>query len=219
MRLLITCGPSFEPVDQVRRLTNFSTGELGVMLAEAFSAQGASVLCLKGQAATFRNPNPAVETLHFTTNDNLYSQLKCLAQTHQFEALLHVAALSDYRVHAVQDESGTQRNDGKIPSNLGKLTLQLAPARKLISELPRLFPATTIVGWKYEVDGNTESAVHKGFLQIQQHQTHACVVNGPACGHNLILCRPPHTQTLLQTRQELIHHLLNWLLPPQLPHP
>ncbi|MFM1941350.1 MAG: hypothetical protein RI897_332 [Verrucomicrobiota bacterium] len=218
MRLLITCGPSFEPIDQVRRLTNFSTGELGVSLAEAFSAQGATVVCLKGQTASFRNPNPTVETHHFTTNDNLYAQLTALSQTTQFHALLHVAALSDYRVNAILDESGNPLQNGKVPSNLGNLTLQLAPAKKLISELHRLFPNTSIVGWKYEVDGNAESAVHKGFKQIQQHHTHACVVNGPACGTQLILCRPPKTQTPLQNRQELVNCLVNWLLPPQPPH-
>jgi phosphopantothenoylcysteine decarboxylase/phosphopantothenate--cysteine ligase len=213
MRLLITCGPSFEPVDQVRRLTNFSTGELGVTLAEAFSAKGASVLCLKGQAATFRNPAPPVETHSFTTNENLYSQLTTLSQTPPFDALLHVAALSDYHVDSVHDESGTPRKDGKVPSNLGKLVLHLAPAKKLISELTRLFPSTTIVGWKYEVDGTVADAVLKGFTQIQQHHTHACVVNGPACGRHLILCRPPETQTCLNNRQELVDLLLNWLLP------
>ncbi|HVY71907.1 MAG TPA: phosphopantothenoylcysteine decarboxylase, partial [Verrucomicrobiae bacterium] len=34
MKVIVTCGPSYEPIDEVRRLTNFSTGELGVLLAE-----------------------------------------------------------------------------------------------------------------------------------------------------------------------------------------
>jgi len=34
-KVIITCGPSYEPIDEVRRLTNFSTGELGVQLSDS----------------------------------------------------------------------------------------------------------------------------------------------------------------------------------------
>ena len=39
-RVIVTCGPSFEPIDQVRRITNFSTGELGILLANALTSAG-----------------------------------------------------------------------------------------------------------------------------------------------------------------------------------
>ena len=47
-RVLITCGPAYAPIDDVRRITNFSTGELGVTLANAFATAGRKVLCFKG---------------------------------------------------------------------------------------------------------------------------------------------------------------------------
>ena len=48
MKIIVTTGPSFEPIDEVRRITNFSTGELGVLLANSFAQAGAEVFCLKG---------------------------------------------------------------------------------------------------------------------------------------------------------------------------
>ena len=54
MRVIVTCGPSYEPIDRVRRLTNFSTGELGLLLAAALAREGHEVICLKGEGATSR---------------------------------------------------------------------------------------------------------------------------------------------------------------------
>ena len=40
MKIIVTCGPSYEPIDEVRRITNFSTGELGSRLARALARAG-----------------------------------------------------------------------------------------------------------------------------------------------------------------------------------
>ena len=56
MKVIVTCGPSYEPIDQVRRLTNFSTGELGVHLSNQLVRAGFEVFCLKGSGATHPGP-------------------------------------------------------------------------------------------------------------------------------------------------------------------
>jgi phosphopantothenoylcysteine synthetase/decarboxylase len=48
MKVIVTCGPGYEPIDQVRRITNFSTGELGVRLCNELARAGFEVFCLKG---------------------------------------------------------------------------------------------------------------------------------------------------------------------------
>ena len=47
MKVIVTGGPSYERIDQVRRLTNFSTGEPGVHLSNELAHAGFEVLCLK----------------------------------------------------------------------------------------------------------------------------------------------------------------------------
>ena len=56
MRVVITGGPSSEPIDEVRVLTNKSTGELAVTLFDRFVAAGHHVELLLGEGARYRRP-------------------------------------------------------------------------------------------------------------------------------------------------------------------
>ena len=53
---LVTCGPAYEPIDEVRRITNQSTGELGSLLSEILSRAKFEVLCLRGEMAIYPSP-------------------------------------------------------------------------------------------------------------------------------------------------------------------
>jgi len=147
MKVIVTTGPSYEPIDEVRRLTNFSTGELGVLLATNLVQRGFDVICLKGSSATCpRNPEGA-EVRTFTTNDDLFGQLIELGKRESIGAVFHVAALCDYKVKQVEDSTGARCDAAKIESRSGALTIVLEPARKVIQEMRRLFPTALIVGW------------------------------------------------------------------------
>jgi len=88
MKVIVTCGPSFEPIDQVRRLTNFSTGQLGIRLADRLARDGFEVFCLKGSAATYAGPSECSHLSLFDTNDDLLDMLEDLARTHQVSAVV-----------------------------------------------------------------------------------------------------------------------------------
>src|SRR5215472_8571776 len=103
MKVIVTCGPSFEPIDQVRRLTNFSTGQLGVLLADRLALEGFEVFCLKGSAATFPGPSERARLNMFDTNEDLADLLEELAQSERISAVFHTAALCDYRVRLVRN--------------------------------------------------------------------------------------------------------------------
>ena len=137
MKVIVTCGPSFEPIDEVRRLTNFSTGELGALLAEQLGAAGHEVFCLKGSGATHPGPAPGPGCLvrRFDTNDDLLALLREISSAHGIGAVFHAAALCDYRVAAVRDDAGNACQSAKIASRSGALTLHLEPATKVIHEL------------------------------------------------------------------------------------
>src|SRR5277367_5570157 len=156
MRIVITSGPSYEPLDQVRRLSNFSTGELGTLLAEGFAEAGHSVTCFRGVASTFPPPLLPVEVIPFTTNDDLAAGLQQLPAREEATIVLHAAALCDFKVREIVDEKGDPVHGGKISSRAGTLKLTLEPAPKLIASLRRMFPSSILVGWKYETDGTTD---------------------------------------------------------------
>lgn len=192
MKVVVTCGPSFEPIDEVRRITNFSTGELGVLLSNALASAGHETICLRGVAATHpANPAGAV-VLPFTTNDDLASQLRQLGDGSGVGAVFHAAALCDFRVARVDDTAGRELRAAKIASREGALTIQLEPATKLIAQLRGWFPKSLLVGWKYELDGSRADAIAKAKRQLLENGTDACVVNGRAYGDGFGCVRSTH---------------------------
>jgi len=146
MKVIVTCGPSFEPIDEVRRLTNFSSGELGVMLSQSLASAGHEVFCLKGSGATFPGPQPPCKVRNFDTNDDLLAAFRDLSQTQEIGAVFQVAALCDYKVRRVADAEGQDCRSPKIASRSGSLTIKLEPATKVLPQLRILFPQAILVG-------------------------------------------------------------------------
>jgi phosphopantothenoylcysteine synthetase/decarboxylase len=211
MKVIVSCGPSYEPIDEVRRITNFSTGELGIALSDQLARCGFEVFCLKGTGATFPGPGANCHLNLFGTNDDLSGLLKQISGTHQIGALFHVAALSDFRVKQVTDDEGQEQRSPKIASRSGGLSIHLEPATKVISRLRSIFPASLIVGWKYELQGTPEDAIAKGIQQMIENETDACVVNGKAYGSGFAFCRPDQTIHRCQDKADLVRFLSDWL--------
>jgi phosphopantothenate---cysteine ligase (CTP) len=175
-RVIVTCGPSYAPIDEVRRITNFSTGELGVTLANRLAADDHNVTCLRGSAASRAfTLDPRVKHIPFTTNDNLLDKLTTIDAREQVRAVFHAAALADFQVKRTQSER-------KISSRSGEVTLTLVPAAKLIGRMRELFPSAWLVGWKYELDGSREEAIARARRQLAENATDVCVINGAAYG-------------------------------------
>jgi phosphopantothenate---cysteine ligase (CTP) len=212
MKIIVTTGPSYEPIDEVRRITNFSSGELGVLLSNALAADGNEVFCLKGVSATHPGPlDASVHQLPFTTNDDLLGQITGLVARHEIGALLHVAALADYKVKSVTDERGARQDAAKVESRSGALTIELEPARKVITVLRSLLPGTRIIGWKYELNGTRADALAKAWKQLRENGTDACVVNGRAYGTGFGFCTPPDQVVDVTDKPALVKFLCDWL--------
>ena len=67
MNCIVTAGPTLEPLDDVRRLTNFSTGRLGTTLANYLAARGHNVILLLGEQATYAGERHARRVEPFST--------------------------------------------------------------------------------------------------------------------------------------------------------
>jgi phosphopantothenoylcysteine decarboxylase/phosphopantothenate--cysteine ligase len=185
MQCIVTAGPTFEPLDTVRRLTNSSTGRLGSELANFLAAQGHDTLLLVGQHATYRGECHARQVETFTTTANLRDRLQARAGQ-SIEAVFHAAAVSDFAFGKIWRRSSqgelTEIKAGKIPTQQGALLAELLPTPKIIAELRDWFPQARLVGWKYEVDGDRAGVIRRAEAQITECRTNACVANGPAYG-------------------------------------
>ena len=182
---MVTAGPTYEPLDEVRRLTNFSTGKLGTELANFLTGQGHEVVLLLGYYAIYRGEHRARRVETFTTTADLHMRLQALS-TEGAGAVFHAAAVSDFSFGGVWErkESGdlVQCVERKIYSRKGQVLVELKPTPKIIGELRGWFPRSRLVGWKYELDGDRARAVQAAERQIAKNRTNACVVNGAAYG-------------------------------------
>jgi phosphopantothenoylcysteine decarboxylase/phosphopantothenate--cysteine ligase len=177
MTALVTIGPTQEPLDAMRLISNRSTGELGTLLAATLAGQGHRVIALRGTGST-ASPESLdhglIRIVPFTTTENLRRELENLAPGEQVDAIFHAAAVSDFYLPGA--------GVGKIPTKQGALTLTLEPTPKLLPLLRGWFPSARIVGWKFEASGNCEDVIAVGSRQIASCHTDACVLNGPSYG-------------------------------------
>lgn len=186
MNCIVTAGPTFEPLDEVRRLTNFSTGRLGTELAHYLAARGHKVVLLIGESAVYGGERKAQRVEMFTTAVDLREKLK-LHSVKKVDGIFHAAAVGDFIFGRIfePDEAGKLseiKGARKISTRREKLLVELLPAPKIIAELRGWFPRTKIIGWKFEADGARAGALAAGQRQIAECSTDLCVVNGPAYG-------------------------------------
>jgi phosphopantothenoylcysteine synthetase/decarboxylase len=205
MNCLVTAGPTYEPLDQVRRLTNFSTGRLGIELAEFLTARGHCVTLLIGEQATWPGPRLAAEVVMFSTTADLEAKLRAHAGG-TVDAIFLAAAVSDFQFgRAFQPVAGGALEEikaGKLSTRTGTLLVELVPTPKLLPQMRDWFPAARLTGWKYEVDGDRAAALARADEQLAAARTDACVVNGPAYGPGFGLltregCRDLENRTAL----------------------
>ena len=186
MNCIVTAGPTYEALDDVRRLTNFSTGRLGTELANFLAARGHRVTLLIGESATYAGERRAQSVKVFSTTADLRAKLKSFSAK-KVDAIFHAAAVSDFTFGKMftRDAAGKLKPftpSKKISTRGGSLLVELVPTPKIIAELRGWFPRTKIVGWKFEADGGRADALHAAKKQIADCATDFCVANGPAYG-------------------------------------
>jgi phosphopantothenoylcysteine synthetase/decarboxylase len=178
---LVIYGPGSEPIDKVRKITNVSTGALGVTLCGALRAAGIPVRSFRAAGSLHPAP-PGEHPLPFESGTDLVEALRSMPDRERFTDVFHLAALPDFRVAAVLDSSGSPLYFDKIPSDTGELHLILRRAPKVIDELRLLFPSARLTGWKYELDGTRADAIARAKSLLARADLDCCVANGPAYG-------------------------------------
>jgi phosphopantothenoylcysteine synthetase/decarboxylase len=186
MNCIVTAGPTFEPLDDVRRLTNFSTGRLGTELANFLTARGHQVTLLIGDSATYAGERKARAVKNFSTTADLRAKLKSFSGK-KVDAIFHAAAVSDFTFGKIftRDVAGNLEPfmpSKKISTRGGNRLVELVATPKIIAELRDWFPKTKIVGWKFEADGKRPEALRAAKKQLADCATDFCVANGPAYG-------------------------------------
>jgi phosphopantothenoylcysteine decarboxylase/phosphopantothenate--cysteine ligase len=209
MLAVITTGPASAPIDDVRRITNFASGEIGALISAALVARGFEPLLFRARGATHTDVPSGTLVHEFETNHDLARALEHVSETRgaDIRAVFHAAALSDYIVTAVRGPEGSLAHVHKIPGDLPQIHLVLEPAAKILPRLRGWFPRAWIVGWKYELEGTREDAVETARTQLRQKRTDATILNGAAYGPGFALLQNDRSPVHFPTKREVAQFL------------
>src|SRR5467141_1206151 len=124
VRFLITAGPTREPIDPVRYLSNRSSGKMGYAIAEAAIEAGHEVILISGPVGIDRPRGAAVVPI--STSDEMFGAVH--QQARNCDILVMCAAVADYKPK--------QASKTKIKKRDASLSLELIPTRDILASLP-----------------------------------------------------------------------------------
>ena len=137
-KVLVTAGPTYEPVDAVRGITNLSSGKMGYAVAQAAAEAGAAVMLVSGQTAL---PTPAgVERIDVTTAREMHAAV--MARVERSDVFIAVAAVADY--HAANPKAQ------KMKRGNGRISIELEPNPDILAEVAALAKPPFCVGFAAE---------------------------------------------------------------------
>jgi len=149
-RVLVTAGPTREPLDPVRYLSNRSSGKMGFAVAAAARARGAAVTLVAGPVAL---PAPAgVDQISVLTAEQMRAAV--LAHVDAADAVIMAAAVADYRPGAPSPEKIKK-------SGRGRLVLELESTPDILAELGARRGPQVLVGFAAETGDAAAAARRK----------------------------------------------------------
>ena len=149
MRIVVTAGPTREPIDPVRFISNRSSGKMGYAIAATAVEAGHEVTLISGPVAL--EPPTGVRLLKITTSDELYDAVH--ERTAECDMLVMCAAVSDYKPKEILTQ--------KMPKHVGEFSLPLTGTRDILASLPHDTRSYLVVGFAAETHDMEASAQRK----------------------------------------------------------
>ncbi len=149
-KILITAGPTYEPLDPVRFIGNHSSGKMGYALAKVFTDLGATVTLISGPTA-LPNPGQGIERIDVMTAEEMYQAASDHFDT--CDAVILAAAVADYRPSSVAKE--------KIKKSQEESSIALTKTTDIAASLGKRKKKQVLVGFALETENETENAKAK----------------------------------------------------------
>lgn len=150
-KILITAGPTYEKIDPVRFIGNYSSGKMGFSLAEECAARGAEVTLIAGPVS-LKTISPNIKRIDVESAEEMYQA--SIAAFRDMDCAILCAAVADYRVK----EQATQ----KIKRTGDDLNIELVPNKDIAAELGKMKTANQkLVGFALETNDEESNALGK----------------------------------------------------------
>lgn len=150
-KILLTTGPTREPIDPVRFISNYSSGKMGFAIAEEAVQRGAEVLMVKGPtSAPFMDTT--VQVIEIQTAAEMYNAVN--ANIEGYDIIIYAAAVADY--------TPTHIAENKIKKNDNEFSLELVKTKDIAYEMGKKKSATQFsVGFALETENEETHALSK----------------------------------------------------------
>ncbi len=210
-KALVTAGPTYERLDPVRFIGNFSTGKMGIALAESFAARGAEVTLVLGPTP-LKPDHPAIHIIKVESADEMYEA--CMSVFPGADIGILSAAVADYKPAEKAQEKIKKKDDA--------FHLNLIKNKDILATLgSRKRAGQTLVGFALETNNEEENALKK----LQAKNADWIVLNslkdeGAGFGHDtnkitLLGADGSKKSYPLQTKREAAEAIVNHILEKQ----
>lgn len=150
-KVMVTAGPTYEKIDPVRFIGNYSSGKMGFALAGVFAACGAEVTLISGPVS-LELPDTGINRINVESAEEMYSEV--MRHYAGQDVLVMSAAVADF--------SPLRKETSKLKRGKDRLVLELMPTRDIAAEVGRLKKETQLlVGFALETDDELKNAVGK----------------------------------------------------------
>ncbi|MFL9843909.1 bifunctional phosphopantothenoylcysteine decarboxylase/phosphopantothenate--cysteine ligase CoaBC [Flavobacterium rhizosphaerae] len=149
-KVLITAGPTYEPIDPVRFIGNYSTGKMGYDIAAEAAAQGAEVVLISGPTH-LQLPAGNITAVNVVSSQQMYEA--CHAHFDNADVVIAAAAVADYRPAVVATQ--------KIKKNEPGLMLELEKTKDILASLGERKKNQFLIGFALETENEIEHARQK----------------------------------------------------------
>jgi len=149
--VLITAGPTYEPIDPVRFIGNHSSGLMGFCLAEAAARKGAIVTLVSGPSnCTTHHPN--IHRIDVKTADEMYQ--RCMQNIDKQDIIIMSAAVADYTPANVAPQ--------KIKKDFAQLSIELVKTKDILASVGKIKrDGQLLIGFALETENEVENAKKK----------------------------------------------------------
>ncbi|PLX13396.1 MAG: bifunctional phosphopantothenoylcysteine decarboxylase/phosphopantothenate--cysteine ligase CoaBC, partial [Marinilabiliales bacterium] len=209
-RILVTAGPTFEPIDPVRFIGNYSSGKMGYAIASELADQGAEVVLISGPTHLEIN-NDLIHKINVQTAEEMFNM--AVQQFERCDAAIMSAAVADFKP--------VMQHNEKVKRGKEEWQIMLEPNKDIAAELGKVKKKNQIlVGFALETNNELENAMKK----IQKKNLDFIVLNslqeeGAGFGHdtNKISIINKHnniTKFELKSKKEvafdIVQELIGW---------
>jgi len=160
-RILITAGPTWVPIDNVRVISNIASGETGILLAKQAKKIGAKVTLFLGPVNDCCL-DESINIIHFKYFEELRNKIRKELYSNKYDYIIHSAAVSDFKPRQILK--------GKVSSE-GGISLRLKPLPKIFRDIRRISPQAKLVMFKLESRISDNTLIRSA--KVTQHKAHA----------------------------------------------